>query len=142
MNEYCKNYLRHSWGKSPERKELERQYNINYYKANRSRILQRAKERASTTPATNYDITVAPLHLYDGADDFIGYSKKALYDALNVGNTAVSAVKKTANSFKAAVAFVKKKLQTPIEIIKNTKAYKAVSNFFKKVKYYESKATI
>lgn len=35
MNEYCKEVLYHSWGKAPERKKLERDYNRSYYQKNK-----------------------------------------------------------------------------------------------------------
>ncbi len=35
MNERCKDALYHSWGKAPERKKLEREYNRNYYNKNK-----------------------------------------------------------------------------------------------------------
>ena len=35
MNERCKDALYHSWGKAPERKKLEREYNRNYYSKNK-----------------------------------------------------------------------------------------------------------
>lgn len=35
MNERCKDALYHSWGKAPERKKLEREYNRQYYSKNK-----------------------------------------------------------------------------------------------------------
>ena len=87
MNEYCKDVLMHAWGSSPERKTLEKTYNKQYYSRNRNKLLQRAIERkhrlasganrtrASTQPG---DVLTAPLHYYDGPDDFNQHASQGL----------------------------------------------------------------
>lgn len=112
MNEYCKNYLKHSWGSSPERKELEKIYNAKYYQANKNRwVINRQRRmgnvQASTlTSATRpsgdaNDIIVAPFTLYDDAEDFNKSSKA---------------------SFEAAKKFVKDFWEAPAAIIEGAKA--------------------
>lgn len=142
MNEYCKTYLKHSWGTSPERKKLEKDYNLNYYQANRSRILQRASERRNQPKTTTeYMMDMSPRNLYDYGE-FDYYSKESLKDVVNTCKRTVSSIKKTTDTIKKGMEFVKKKLKTPIEMIKNTKLVNSIKNFFDKVKYYKSKATI
>lgn len=142
MNEYCKSCLKHSWGKSPERKKLEKDYNLNYYQTNRSRILQRAAERRNQ-PKTVTDtiVEMSPTTLYEPGE-FAYYSEESFKDIANAGKRTIASIKKATNSIKKGMEFVKKKLKTPIEMIKNTKLVKSVKNFFDKVKYYKSKATI
>lgn len=144
MNEYCKKYLMHSWGTSPERKELEREYNTNYYKTNKQRILQRAAQRRiNQTNRTNVDdIVIAPFTLYEDGDEFVYYSKKAASDTVNAGLTVVSSIKKTSDSIKKGIKFVSDKLKTPIELIKKSKLAKSIAKFFNKAKYYYSQSTI
>lgn len=91
MNEYCKNYLKHSWGSSPERKELEKIYNAKYYQANKNRWVINRQRRMANVPASTLtsatrpsgdanDIIVAPFTLYDDAEDF-NKSSKASFEA-------------------------------------------------------------
>ena len=112
MNEYCKNYLKHSWGSSPERKELERIYNAKYYQANKNRWVINRQRRMGSIPASTLtsatrpsgdvnDIIVAPFTLYDDVEDFNKSSKE---------------------SFEAAKKFVKDFWEAPSAIIEGAKA--------------------
>ena len=132
MNEYCKSCLKHSWGKSPERKKLEKDYNLNYYQANRSRILQRASERRNQSKTVTDTIAeMSPTTLYEPGE-FAYYSEESFKDIANAGKRTVSSIKKATDTIKKGMEFVKKKLKTPIEMIKNTKLVKSIKNFFVK----------
>lgn len=112
MNEYCKSFLKHSWGTSPERKKLEQEYNRNYYQANKNRWVINRQRRMGNVPASTLttaerpsgdanDIIVAPFTLYDDAEDFNKSSKA---------------------SFEAAKKFVKDFWEAPAAIVEGAKA--------------------
>lgn len=141
MNEYCKNHLKHSWGRTPERKQLEKEYNMSYYKANRNRILKRASERRGNLNNDYNDIVTAPLTLYENGE-FAEYSVKAFRDIMNIAPATINKIKKTKEIIEHGKKFVLDKLELPIKAIKNTKLVKSVKNFFDRVKYYLSKSTV
>ena len=141
MNEYCKNYLKHSWGRTPERKQLEKEYNMSYYKANRNRILKRASERRANLNNDYNDIVTAPLTLYENGE-FADYSVKAFHDIMNIVPSTINKIKKTKEKIEAGKKFVLDKLELPVKVIKNTKLVKSVKNFFDRVKYYLSKSRV
>lgn len=98
MNEYCKNYLKHSWGSSPERKELEKIYNAKYYQANKNRWVINRQRRMGNVPASTLtsttrpsgdanDIIVAPFTLYDDAEDFNKSPKEGLKKIKKIANS-------------------------------------------------------
>lgn len=98
MNEYCKNCLRHSWGSSPERKELEKIYNAKYYQANKNRWVINRQRRMGNIPVSTLtsaarpsgdtnDIIVAPFTLYDDAEDFNKSSKEGLKKIKKIANS-------------------------------------------------------
>ena len=145
MNTYCKDRLKHSWGKSPERKKLEQQYNLNYYQRNRDKILTRAKMRNQTRSAADHDIGVAPLYLYEDTADFMNYSNKAFKAIKNILKKPIKVVKnfpEYVKKGKKAVQNIYIAMQTPLTAIKNTKLVKAIKNVFGKFKYYWNSATI
>lgn len=146
MNEQCKQYLAHSWGKAPERKHLEKIYNAGYYQRNRDRILNRAKERAQIKrgPAS-HDIVTAPLYLYEDSAEFFSYSDKAFNLMKNAMKKTVSSIKKIPRYIKDGKDFVseiKNTMKKPLEVIKNSSVVKAVQNVFSKFKHYWNSATI
>ena len=88
MNEYCKRYLKHSWGSSPERKQLEKIYNAQYYQANKNRWVINRQRRLGNIPSSDLtstsdvnDIIVSPFSLYDGVEDFNNSSEEGIKKA-------------------------------------------------------------
>lgn len=146
MNERCKQYLAHSWGKAPERKHLEKIYNAGYYQRNRDKILNRAKERGQIKrgPAS-HDIATAPLYLYEDTADFMNYSNKAFKAIKNILKKPIKVIKnfpEYVKKGKKAVQNIHIAMETPLTAIKNTKLGKAVKNALDKLKYYWNSATI
>lgn len=45
MNEHVRNSLYHAWGKSPEDKRQEHDYNVGYYQKHREKIIRNVLER-------------------------------------------------------------------------------------------------
>lgn len=145
MNERCKQYLAHSWGKAPERKHLEKIYNAGYYQRNRNKILTRAKMRNQTKSAADHDIGAAPLYLYEDTADFMNYSNKAFKAIKNILKKPIKVVKNFPEYVKKGKQTVQNiyiAMQTPLTAIKNTKLVKAAKNAFDKLKYYWNSATI
>ena len=146
MNERCKQYLVHSWGKAPERKHLEKIYNAGYYQRNRDKILKRAKERGQIKrgPAS-HDIATAPLYLYEDSAEFFSYSDKAFKSIKNAMRKTISSIKKIPSYIKTGKDFVseiKNTMKKPIDVLKNSSVVKAIKNVFGKFKYYWHSATI
>lgn len=107
MNEYCKNYLKHSWGSSPERKELEKIYNAKYYQANKNRWVLNRQRRLGNLPTASLkgtqdenDVIVSPFRFYEDPEDFNKSSKDA---------------------FEKAKKFVKDFWEAPVAIIEGAK---------------------
>ena len=149
MNEYCKDALMHSWGSSPERKKLEKQYNADYYAANKNRwVINRqkrlnrplARQKYLTSGGGNInvkkpdtkvrdanDIIVAPFHLYDSPKDFIDASKQFWSTSIQLPATIVNTAKKAVEDVKEAG----KKFINNIKKLKITDAIKKVGKGYK-----------
>lgn len=154
MNEYCKDALMHAWGSSPERKALEKDYNARYYSRNRNKLLQRALDRKRgllkpksapvrstiqrSNPSDIGDIMAAPMHLYDGPDDFNESAKEGFKGIKKILSYPIRFVKNQADASLRLGKDFAELVQNTAQPIKNavTKAATAVKDFFKKFKYY------
>lgn len=154
MNEHCKDVLIHAWGSSPERKALEKDYNARYYSRNRNKLLQRALDRKRgllksksapvrsavqrSKPSDVGDIMAAPMHLYDGPDDFNESAKEGFKGIKKILSYPIRFVKSQADASLRLGKDFAELVQNTAQPIKNavTKAATAVKNFFKKFKYY------
>lgn len=154
MNEYCKDVLMHAWGSSPERKALEKDYNAKYYSRNRNKLLQRALDRKRgllkpksalvrstiqrSKPSDVGEIMTAPMHLYDGPDDFNESAKEGFKGIKKILSYPMRFVKSQADASLQLGKDFAELVQNTAQPIKNavTKAATAVKDFFKKLKYY------
>lgn len=65
MNERCREALYHSWGKAPERKKLEREYNRSYYQKNKQKWgVKSAKDAQPSLPIHDEDFVMHPGPYY------------------------------------------------------------------------------
>lgn len=135
MNERCREALYHSWGKAPERKKLEREYNRSYYQKNKQKwgvksakvpddyIGPKPKKPTSADYAltgVGYVMTAIPGggYLYDSPQQYASYIKEYISIAKKfvkkIGSAGVSssnASKKAiekAKEFLGSLTFVKK----------------------------------
>lgn len=135
MNERCREALYHSWGKAPERKKLERDYNRSYYQKNKYKWgVKSAKvpddyigPKPKKPTAADYALTGAGYvmtampgasYLYDSPQQYADYLKEDISIAkkfvkkigsvgVSVANASKNAVKK-AKKFLDSLNFVKK----------------------------------
>lgn len=116
MNDICKDYLMHSWGKTPERKQLEQNYNADYYSKNKLKwVINRQKRRNATLPPEPERpiglnspgvITSGTLEYIpngEGYDSFNQYAKRGFIRMWNVLSTPVKVIKKVPSAVKKLV---------------------------------------
>lgn len=61
MNDFCKDCLYHAWGKSPEQKRLEKEYNAKYYSQNKNKwVLNKLRRSASGANGPRPDAPIGP----------------------------------------------------------------------------------
>lgn len=61
MNEICKRCLYHSWGKTPDRKRLEKEYNAKYYSQNKQKwVLNKQRRQSSDLNGPRPDAPIGP----------------------------------------------------------------------------------
>ena len=142
MNDYCKEYLAHSWGTSPERKKLETEYNAKYYSQNKERWkINKLKRLSGISPRNSRltgnveEIYLAPTSLYDDGE-FYKYSTETF-------NATTSAIGKALNKLKdvpkKVVTAIKKALKkTVVDLPKAViNTGKSVFDAFKDNKVYQ-----
>lgn len=74
MNDFCKDCLYHSWGKTPDRKRLEKEYNAKYYSQNKQRWVLNKQRRASGKNEPRPDAPIGPYAadtIISGTFDYI-----------------------------------------------------------------------
>lgn len=122
MNNYCKDYLVHSWGKSPERKRLEKIYNANYYSINKDRWKINKAKRLSGIKNNQKlksdieEIYLAPTSLYDDGE-FYKYSEETFDATANAVGKGLAKLKTVPKKVINAVKSIFKK--TVIDLPKN-----------------------
>ena len=143
MNEYCKEVLYHSWGKAPERKQLEREYNRAYYNKNKHKWGVKSasyptsfvgpKPPGSTTSHTpgetalNLAGSAAMLvpgaaYMYGSGENFVSYAKEDIAIVKKILNKCKNVPVAVAAASKAAVETGKKiakKILKPFEKFKD-----------------------
>lgn len=146
MNEYCKEVLYHSWGKAPERKKLEREYNRSYYQKNKHKwgvksaseplTLKRAAAVSTSTGTKKKDAGDVALnavgdaamlvpgagYLYGSGENFATYLEEDIEIAGNVISGVASIPTAVAAASKKAIEFGKKiakKILKPFEKFKD-----------------------
>lgn len=103
MNEYSKEVLYHSWGKTPDRKKLEREYNKSYYQKNKHKWgiksaaepLSIKKKSPAQTALNAYGnammLVPGMAYLYGSGENFAGYVS-------DTASTVASIVEANANT--------------------------------------------
>ena len=141
MNEYSKEVLYHSWGKAPERKKLEREYNRSYYQKNKHKwgvkpdplTIKTVKttgakqNRSAGDTALNVAGDAAMLvpgaaYLYGSGENFANYLEEDLEIAGNVVSGMASIPAAVASASKKAIEVGKKiakKILKPFEKFKD-----------------------
>ena len=141
MNEYSKEVLYHSWGKAPERKKLEREYNRSYYQKNKHKwgvksdplTIKTVKttgakqNRSAGDTALNVAGDAAMLvpgagYLYGSGENFANYLQEDIEIAGNVVSGMASIPAAVASASKKAIEFGKKiakKILKPFEKFKD-----------------------
>ena len=138
MNEYCKEVLYHSWGKAPERKKLERDYNRSYYQKNKHKwgvkgslppefIGPKPKPKTPADVALNTVGSAAMLvpgaaYLYGSGENFANYAKEDISFIEKIVDKCKAVPVAVAEAGTAAVEAGKKlakKLLKPFEKLKD-----------------------
>lgn len=105
MNEYCKDVLRHSWGKAPERKALERMYNAKYYAQNKAKWVEnKLKRKAKSTYAGVANNISNWLSPNTAGDAYGPRNQTAIEQAYTKSQKKTISAIKTGASFVASVA--------------------------------------
>lgn len=74
MNERCREALYHSWGKAPERKKLEKEYNRSYYQKNKQKWgVKSASEFSRSKKKDDFVGPQQPTTITDHALNAVGY---------------------------------------------------------------------
>lgn len=129
MNERCREALYHSWGKAPERKKLERDYNRSYYQKNKHKwgvkgatypdnfVGPKPPKPTATDHAltgVGYVMTAMPggSYLYDSPQQYASYIKEDISIAKKfvkkIGQTAVGIAATAKSVIEAGKEFVSK----------------------------------
>ena len=150
MNERCREALYHSWGKAPERKKLEKDYNKSYYQKNKYKwgvksavypynfVGPKPKEPPKPPTAADhmltgvgYVMTAMPgaNYLYDSPQQYANYIKEDINTAKDFIETLGSVVSTVVGLPAAAIAAGK-------EFVQSTKLYKKWKQFIKEGQDY------
>lgn len=128
MNDICKDYLMHSWGKSPESKKNEQTYNAKYYSENKQKwVINRQKRRNMPLgPAIADDIVMGiASYLKDenGKPDVSGYAKRGLAALNKIFKRTVTSISNLPKSIKNVKRWIESKqiFGLPVRLIKKTK---------------------
>ena len=128
MNERCREALYHSWGKAPERKKLERDYNRSYYQKNKHKWgvkgrLPKDYIGPPTKPPTagdhaltgvGYVATAIPggSYLFESPQQYADYLKEDVSIAKKfvkkIGQTAVGVAAAAKSAIDAGKKFISK----------------------------------
>lgn len=163
MNDICKDYLMHSWGKTPERKQLEQNYNADYYSKNKLKwVINRQKRRdrvnATVPKEPERPFMVEPItgtasyfNNENGEPAMGEYAEKGLKNMASFAKKIWNVFKKTTKTAKnvgaATVRVVKsdtfkKILSTPIRLIGKTDFGKDVKKVFSTLNRCKDKGDI
>lgn len=139
MNEFCKDYLYHAWGKTPEQKQAEQEYNASYYQQNKQRwVINKQKRQSKTQNGVKAPLrTVKPSYAVDdssmtpilrGMDVARRMMDKNV--VLDVGPAVKKGLKKVAYATKASIEMGKR----AVEKIKDAISFEAIIDWAKRMK--------
>lgn len=150
MNERCREALYHSWGKAPERKKLEKDYNRSYYQKNKYKwgvkgavypdnfVGPKPPEPPKPPTAADhmltgvgYVMTAMPgaNYLYDSPQQYANYIKEDI-------SVAKRFVKKVANVGKDVVRASKEAIAAGKKFVENLNVVKKWKQFIKEGQDY------
>lgn len=141
MNDFCKDYLYHAWGKTPEQKEAEKNYNASYYQQNKNRwVINKQKRQVNaqngvkaplTTVKPNYSIddSVA-TPILRGMDIVRRMSDKSV--ALDFVPAVKKSAKKVASTVKTTINIGKRAVEKITDVV----SFEAIRNWAKRMKEY------
>ena len=139
MNDFCKDCLYHAWGKSPEQKQAEQEYNASYYQQNKQRwVVNKQKRQAKTQndfvgpklpekPSYSVDdSSMTPI--LRGMDVASKMMDKNI--VLDIAPAVKKGVQKVAYATKASIEMGKR----AVEKIKDVISFEAVRDWAKRMK--------
>ena len=137
MNEFCKDCLYHAWGKTPEQKQAEHEYNAGYYQQNKQRwVINKQKRQSKTQEPKRPDgvdsldtIVTGTLSYYNrDGKGFSDYAKSGLSKMWEVAKTPVRVIKKAPSAIKSFVEEIGKTI--PMKIVGKSQFAKDVKKVF------------
>lgn len=139
MNDFCKDCLYHAWGKSPEQKEAEKNYNASYYQQNKNRwVINKQKRQTNAQNGVKAPLkTVKPNYSVDdsvttpilrGMDVVRKMSDKNV--AVDLGPAIKKGVKKVASAVKTTIDIGKRAVEKIADVV----SFEAIRDWSKRMK--------
>lgn len=142
MNDFCKDCLYHAWGKTPEQKQAEQEYNASYYQQNKQRwVINKQKRQAALqgpplpahmrktepTPSYSIDDSVA-TPILRGMDVVRKMSDKNV--VIDLGPAVKKGVKKVASAVKTTIDIGKRAVEKIADVV----SFEAIRDWSKRMK--------
>lgn len=145
MNERCKEALYHSWGKAPERKKLESDYNRNYYSKNKQKWGVKGIYKTKNNLPENF---IGPAPKSPSAEDYALTAVGQLATMVPGGGYLYDSPQQYASYIKEDINIAKKFVKTISKInaeaaakakktIAAAKKFVSSLNIFKKIKEFK-----